>query len=68
MTKSEYNQLQDTIWGLIEQEKRYCADYVAKNPDDQKQREFIKNMVISGMDIVLSTLKEQVKTGKIIVE
>ena len=68
MTRQEYNQLQDTIMGLIEQERRYCADYVANNPADRKRRETISYYIISGFNNVLSTLTEQRHNGKIAVE
>lgn len=68
MKMQEYSQMQDTIMGLIEQEKRYCADYVANNPDDRKRRESISYYIISGLNRVLSTMSEQRHNGKIVVE
>lgn len=68
MTREEYSQVQDTILGLIEQEKRYCAGYVENNPDDKKHREMIRDYIVSGMNNVLATLHANVKTGKITVE
>lgn len=65
MTLLEYNNLQDTILNLIEQEKRYCAGYVANNPEGRKQRETIRDYIISGLNNALSSLHEQVKTGRI---
>lgn len=65
MTREEYSQVQDTILGLIEQEKRHCANYVANNPGDSKRRETIRDYIISGLQNALSSLHEQVKTGRI---
>ena len=68
MTREEYSQVQDTILGLIEQEKRYCAGYVENNPDDKEHREMIRDYIVSGMNNVLATLHANVKTGKIRLE
>ena len=68
MTRMEYDNVQNTILNLIEQEKRYCAGYVAINPEDRKRREAIRNYIISGLDNALSSLHEQVKTGRISIE
>lgn len=68
MTRLEYSNVQDTILSQIEQEKRYCAGYVANNPGDRKQRENIRDYIVSGLQCVLSSLREQVKAGKISVE
>lgn len=65
MTRCEYGKVQDTILSQIEQEKRYCADYVTNNPGDRKRRETIRDYIISGLQNVLSSLHEQVKAGKI---
>lgn len=67
MTRMEYDNVQDTILNLIEQEKRYCAGYVANNPEDRKRRENIRDYIISGLQNALSSLHEQVKTGRIII-
>lgn len=68
MTRCEYDKVQDTILSQIEQEKRYCADYVANNPGDRKRRENIRDYILSGLQCVLSSLHEQVKAGKISIE
>lgn len=68
MTRMECDKVQDTILNLIEQEKRYCAGYVANNPEERKRRETIRDYIISGLQNALSSLHEQVKAGKISIE
>lgn len=68
MTRLEYDNLQETILSQIEQEKRYCADYVSINPEDRKWRENIRDYILSGLQCVLSSLHDQVKAGKISIE
>lgn len=68
MTREEYSQIQDTILGLIEQEKVYCVGYVINNPSDKANREKIRDYIVSGMNNVLATLHANVKTGKIRLE
>ena len=65
MTRMEYDNVQNTILNLIEQEKRYCAVYVANNPEDRKRCETIRDYIISGLQNALSSLHEQVKAGRI---
>lgn len=65
MTRMEYDTVQNTILSLIEQEKCYCANYVAINPEDRKRRETIRDYIVSGLQNALSSLHEQVKTGRI---
>ena len=68
MTKREYERLEDAIFALIEQEKRYCADYVVQNPDDRKRREFDRDLIITGMDLVQSKFREMKLSGEILIE
>lgn len=68
MTRLEYDNLQDTILDLMEQEKRYCANYIANNPGDRKRRENIRDYILDGLQSVLSSLHDQAKTGKISIE
>lgn len=68
MTREEYSTMQDTILQLMEDEKGYCATYCANNPDDRKRRETIRDYIISGLQNALSSLHEQVKTGRISIE
>ena len=65
MTRMEYDNVQDTILNLIEQEKHYCANYVANNPEDRKRCETIRDYIVSGLQRALFSLHEQVKTGRI---
>lgn len=65
MTRMEYDNVQNTILNLIEQEKHYCSCYVAINPKDRKLREAIRDYIVSGLQNALSSLHEQVKTGRI---
>lgn len=65
MTRMEYDNVQDTILQLIDDERGYCATYCKNNPDDRKRRETIRDYIISGLQNALSSLHEQVKTGKI---
>ena len=68
MTREEYSTVQDTILQLMEDEKGYCATYCKNNPDDRKRRETIRDYIISGLHNALSSIHEQVKTGKISIE
>lgn len=68
MTRMEYDNVQNTILNLIEQEKRYCAGYVENNPSDKANREKIRDYIVSGMQNVLATLHANVKTGRIRLE
>ena len=65
MTREEYSTMQDTILQLMEDEKGYCETYCKNNPDDRKQRETIRDYIISGLQNALSSMHENVKTGKI---
>ncbi len=68
MTRCEYDNLQDTILQLMDDERGYCATYCKKNPDDTKRRETIRDYIISGLQNALSSLHDQVKAGKISIE
>lgn len=68
MTRCEYDKIQDTILQLIDDENGYCATYCKNNPDDRKRRETIRDHIISGLQNVLSSIHEQVKTGRISIE
>lgn len=68
MTRYEYSKIQDTILQLMEDERGYCATYCKNNPDDTKRRETIRDYIISGLHNALSSIHEQVKTGKISIE
>ena len=68
MTRCEYSKIQDTILQLMEDERGYCATYCKNNPDDTKRRETIRDYIISGLHNALSSIHEQVKTGKISIE
>lgn len=68
MTRYEYYTVQDTILQLMEDERGYCATYCANNPDDRERRETIRDYIISGLHNALSSLHENVKTGKISIE
>lgn len=65
MTRLEYDKIQDTILQLMEDERGYYATYCKNNPDDAKRRETIRDYIISGLQNALSSLHEQVKTGRI---
>ena len=68
MTRYEYTNVQDTILQLMEDERGYCATYCKNNPDDTKWRETIRDYIISGLQNALSSIHEQVKTGRISIE
>lgn len=65
MTREEYSIMQDTILQLMDDERGYCATYCKNNPGDSKRRETIRDYIISGLQNALSSLHENVKTGKI---
>ena len=65
MTRMEYNNVQDTILQLMDDVRGYCATYCKNNPGDSKRRVTIRDYIISGLQNALSSLHEQVKTGRI---
>lgn len=65
MTRMEFDKVQNTILQLMEDERGYCATYCKNNPGDVKRRETIRDYIVSGLQNALSSLHEQVKTGRI---